>query len=114
MLMKLIKNESVIRKCSQDVEQYGKRGIRCLAVAKTDQNNDWELLGLLTFLDPPRHDTKETIHRAISYGVEVKMITGDHLLIAMETARLLELGEVIEGKKKLSFVDQCYYVVEYK
>ena len=54
---------------------------------------------MLTFLDPPRHDTKETIHRAISYGVEVKMITGDHLLIAMETARMLELGDRIRGRE---------------
>lgn len=81
-----------------DVENYGKRGIRCLAVAKTNAKNEWELLGLLTFLDPPRHDTKDTIHRAIAYGVEVKMITGDHLSIAMETARLLELGDRVAGQ----------------
>jgi magnesium-transporting ATPase (P-type) len=40
-------------------------------------------LGLLTFLDPPRHDTKETIRRAILYGVDVKMITGDWGYICM-------------------------------
>jgi magnesium-transporting ATPase (P-type) len=33
----------------------------------------------------------------MSYGVEVKMITGDHLLIAVETAKLLDLGDVILG-----------------
>jgi magnesium-transporting ATPase (P-type) len=33
----------------------------------------------------------------MSYGVEVKMITGDHLLIAVETAKLLDLGDVVLG-----------------
>jgi len=98
VLMKLIKNRDVEERCHHDVESFGKRGIRCLAVAKTNEKDEWEMLGLLTFLDPPRHDTKETIHRAMAYGVEVKMITGDHLLIAMETARMLDLGDKVEGR----------------
>lgn len=81
-----------------DVDTLGQRGIRSLAVAKTNEAGEWELLGLLTFLDPPRADTKETIHRAMAYGVEVKMITGDNLRIAMETARVLELGDSVPGR----------------
>jgi H+-transporting ATPase len=98
VIMKLCKNELAVLQCHEQVEAYGKRGIRCLAIAKTNDSGEWILMGVLTFLDPPRHDTKDTIHRAIAYGVEVKMITGDHLLIAMETARLLELGDVIPGQ----------------
>ena len=41
--------------------------------------------------------SQETIRRAIEYGVEVKMITGDHLLIAVETAKLLNLGDAVYG-----------------
>ena len=70
-----------------DLRQLGLRGIRALAIAKTDDNGLWELLGLLTFLDPPRPDTRQTIAEAYRYGVTVKMITGDHILIAKETAR---------------------------
>ena len=33
-------------------------------------------MGLLTFLDPPRPDTKDTIEKALEFGVDVKMITG--------------------------------------
>lgn len=98
VLLKLITDEKVIHKCEHDVTSFGARGIRCLAVARTDDNGEWKMLGLLTFLDPPRHDTKDTIHRAMAYGVEVKMITGDHLLIAMETARMLDLGDRVEGR----------------
>ncbi len=98
VLLKLVTDEKVKHKCEHDVTSFGARGIRCLAVARTDDNGEWKMLGLLTFLDPPRHDTKDTIHRAMAYGVEVKMITGDHLLIAMETARMLDLGDKVEGR----------------
>ncbi len=36
----------------------------------------WTMLGLLTFLDPPRPDSRHTIELARKYGVAVKMITG--------------------------------------
>lgn len=46
----------------KDVIQLGERGIRCLAVAKTDPGTGrWRILGLLTFLDPPRPDTKKVL-----------------------------------------------------
>lgn len=54
----------------------GRRGIRSLAVARTNDEGKWTMMGILTFLDPPRPDTKDTIERAMEYGVDVKMITG--------------------------------------
>jgi len=98
VLLALTKNPDVQRRCEKDVHALGSRGIRALAVAKTNDAGEWEMVGLLTFLDPPREDTKSTIHRAISFGVEVKMITGDHLLIAIETAKMLELGDRVPGR----------------
>jgi magnesium-transporting ATPase (P-type) len=53
----------------------------------------WHLAGLLTFCDPPRDDTKETITKATYYGVPVRMITGDHLLIAKKTCKDLDMGD---------------------
>jgi H+-transporting ATPase len=49
----------------------------------------WRLSGLLTFLDPPRPDTKQTLDAAMAAGVDVKMIPGDSAVIARETARAL-------------------------
>lgn len=101
VILKLVNGKDIIDKVHHDVDKLGKRGIRALAVAKTNENSEWEFLGLLTFLDPPRHDTKDTIRRAIEFGVEVKMITGDHLLIAVETARVLDLGERVPGEAQV-------------
>ncbi len=88
-----------------DVDALGKRGIRSIAVARTDEKDNWRMLGLLTFLDPPRPDTKETIDRAREYGVAVKMITGDHLLIAKETSRVLGLGTHVRPATGLPLLD---------
>ena len=70
---------------------------------------EWKMLGLITFLDPPRPDTKKTIEDARSYGVLVKMITGDHLLIAKETARVLELGNRVHDASGLPLLDPGIY-----
>ena len=81
------------------VTEYGLRGIRCMAVARTDAAAElpakdvWRFIGVLTFLDPPRFDTKQTIEEAMEMGVDVKMITGDNVLIAREVRREREKRE---------------------
>lgn len=47
----------------------------------------------------------QTILDANDYGVAVKMITGDHLLIAKETARQLEMGVNITDAATLPMLD---------
>ena len=46
----------------------------------------------MPLFDPPRHDSAETIRRALELGVSVKMITGDQLAIGKETGRRLGMG----------------------
>jgi len=99
-------SSAVASKVEDDVHNLGSRGIRSLAIAKTNDEGKWEMLGLITFLDPPRPDTKSTIEQARHYGVDVKMITGDHLLIARETARQLELGDYVLDASGLPMLDE--------
>merc|ERR1719230_2531707 len=94
------------KQVEKDVTELGKRGIRAIAVAKTDKAGVWRMMGLLTFLDPPRPDTKETVRLSRENGVAVKMITGDHLLIAMETARVLDMGDCIQSAEGLPLLDK--------
>ncbi|KAJ6711826.1 CALCIUM-TRANSPORTING ATPASE [Salix purpurea] len=59
---------------------------------KESPGGPWTFCGLLPLFDPPRHDSAETIRRALNLGVNVKMITGDQLAIAKETGRRLGMG----------------------
>jgi hypothetical protein len=62
----------VKEKVEAEVVRFGEMGIRTLAVAKMDLmdgKNEWKMIGLLTFLDPPRPDTKQTIVDANKYGM---------------------------------------------
>merc|ERR1712139_670511 len=110
ILLKLVQDhggcdKALAAKFERDVTELGQRGIRAIAVAKTDANEVWRMMGLLTFLDPPRPDTKWTVAKAKDYGVAVKMITGDHLLIAQETSRVLDMGDCIVSGAQLPLLD---------
>lgn len=71
---------------------FAKRGFRSLGVARTDGQGQWQFLGVLPLFDPPREDSKPTIATARQMGVSVKMVTGDQLAIARETAGQLGMG----------------------
>ncbi|KAH0865713.1 hypothetical protein HID58_082924 [Brassica napus] len=92
--------EDVKRKAHGVIDKFAERGLRSLAVARQEvpekkkdaSGGPWELVGLLPLFDPPRHDSAETIRRALNLGVNVKMITGDQLAIGKETGRRLGMG----------------------
>ncbi|KAH9589156.1 Cation-transporting P-type ATPase [Trypanosoma melophagium] len=106
VIIQLIYNQDEINDEVVDIiDSLASRGIRCLSVAKTDSQGRWHLCGILTFLYPPRPDTKDTIRRSKEYGVDVKMITGDHVLIAREMCRMLNLDPNILTADKLPKVD---------
>ena len=74
------------------VNEFAARGFRSLGVARADQENKWQFVGVLPLFDPPREQAKATIASARHMGVSVKMVTGDQIAIARETARQLGLG----------------------
>ncbi len=79
----------------QAVNDFAARGFRALGVARADGDGDWQFLGVLPLFDPPRDDAKATIATARQMGVTVKMVTGDALAIAKETAETVGLGSDI-------------------
>lgn len=84
---------------NQIIEDYAKKGYRALGVAKTNPQGQWQFLGIISLFDPPRVDSQLTLQSALKLGVPVKMITGDQVLIAKETARQLGLGNNILDAK---------------
>ena len=80
------------------VNDFATRGFRALGVARADGGGDWQILGVLSLFDPPREDAKSTVATARRMGVEIKMVTGDALAIACETAKTLDMGaDILDG-----------------
>ncbi|KKG10304.1 plasma-membrane proton-efflux P-type ATPase [Methanosarcina sp. 2.H.A.1B.4] len=73
------------------INDFASRGYRALGVGRTDAQGSWHFAGLIALYDPPREDSAETIRTAQSMGVNVKMITGDHIAIAKEISRQVNL-----------------------
>jgi H+-transporting ATPase len=84
------------------VGEFAARGFRALGVARAEGGQEWQLLGVLPLFDPPREDAKATIATARALGVKVKMVTGDALAIAQETATKLGMGTDILDASKLT------------
>ena len=77
------------------VNDFAARGFRSLGVARAEGTGPWQFVGVLPLFDPPRRDAKATIATALQMGVKVKMVTGDALAIAEETAKTLGMGTAI-------------------
>lgn len=84
---------------------FSKVGYKTLGVAVKINDGPFKYVGVLPMLDPPRHDTAETLRNLQNAGIEVKMITGDHLNIARETARLIGLGQNIHAGSDIRIDD---------
>ncbi|KAI5423329.1 Plasma membrane ATPase 1, variant 2 [Lathyrus oleraceus] len=100
-ILNLAQNKAEIeRKVHAMIDKFAERGLRSLGIArqevpegsKESAGGPWEFVALLPLFDPPRHDSAETIRRALDLGVSVKMITGDQLAIGKETGRRLGMG----------------------
>ena len=85
VIMALAANAAQVQaEVDEAVNEFAARGFRSLGVARTDDQDQWQFLGVLPLYDPPREDSKATIDTARKMGVSVKMVTGDQIAIAKE------------------------------
>ncbi len=84
--------QEVFDMAERAVEEFAARGFRSLGVARAEKGNGWLFVGILPLFDPPRPEAQATVRDAQAMGVKIKMITGDHIAIARETAHELGLG----------------------
>ena len=89
------------------VNEFAARGFRSLGVARADGDGGWQFLGVLPLFDPPREDAKATIATATQMGVKIKMVTGDQLAIAKETAKKLGMGTNILDASSLGDIKEA-------
>jgi len=105
VVLSLVPNKDEIEsRINEIANAFAGKGYRALGVAKTDSGGRWQYVGLLGIYDPPRGDSAETIKTAQKMGVNVKMVTGDHVAIAKEVSREVNLGTNILSAS--SFVDK--------
>jgi calcium-translocating P-type ATPase len=63
----------------------------------SDFDTGVEFLGLIGFIDPPRDEVVRAIAECRAAGIEVKMITGDHVATALAIARQLSLADNLQA-----------------
>jgi H+-transporting ATPase len=96
VILTLDPNSSAIAaKVNQVVNDFAARGFRSLGVARTNEQGQWQFMGVIPLFDPLREDSKSTVDAAKEMGLDVKMVTGDQVAIAKEIGRQLDLGKNI-------------------
>jgi len=97
------------RLLEEQTQRYASKGYRILAVARTDNKNSnddnnskrFRFVGLVILYDAPRRDSKQLIQELGELGISVKILTGDALPIAKETAKSVGLGDRITAISNL-------------
>lgn len=118
-IFKACKMDEDLKKSAQLVyEQLSLEGFRVLAIATKATGTDEEftkedefdmtIVGFVGFLDPPKADAFEVIAALKDIGVEVKIITGDNLLVTQHicTAIGLPIKGVIQSAEMDDLTDE--------
>ncbi|MGB9780227.1 plasma-membrane proton-efflux P-type ATPase [Caldanaerobacter sp.] len=79
---------------------FAEKGYRTLAVAMGESDENLKIVGLVALYDMPRPDAKKFIEELKSLGVSIKMLTGDALPIAKETASQVSIGDKITNAQE--------------
>jgi H+-transporting ATPase len=83
----------LIERYKATVTDLAEKGYRALGVGRSDDGKAWEIVGLVSLMDPPRADAKTTIAEAKALGLNVKMVTGDDVAIGDQIAAQLGIGD---------------------
>ena len=93
---------SLRNRINAQFEELSNDGFRVLAIASrqvhkkkayepVDETN-MDFQGFIAFLDPAKKSVTDTLQRINAYGVEVKIITGDNLLVSQKIAGDIKLS----------------------
>ena len=102
--------------------KLSERGLRVLAFAARDLDDaamsaamadpmaavtDLVLVALVGIMDPLRTEARDAVHVALSAGIDVRMITGDHTVTARAIADELGLGPGVITGTELQHLDDA-------
>ena len=102
-------------------EEWSSLGVRVIAVAtrpaplqerySRDDESDLTFLGFVTFLDRPKEGAAEALVDLARLGVSVKLITGDHKLVARHVASMVGMRteRVLTGEELDNLHDEALW-----
>lgn len=117
-----IDNPDVRKKSDTLFENLSREGYRVLAVAikeidkrKTYSRADetgLRVVGFIAFIDPPKADVKQILAELKEKNVAIKIVTGDHTLVASHIAREvgIEFAEILESHEIDGLTDEALRV----
>ncbi|HED05452.1 MAG TPA: plasma-membrane proton-efflux P-type ATPase, partial [Ignavibacteria bacterium] len=82
------------KKIEDKIKEFSNEGMRTLGVA-IKMGKDYEFVGIIPMFDPPREDSKEVLKEARELGLNLKMLTGDNILIAKYISNIVGIGKKI-------------------
>ncbi len=82
------------KKIEDKIKEFSNEGMRTLGVA-IKREKDYEFVGIIPMFDPPREDSKEVLKEARELGLNLKMLTGDNILIAKYISNIVGIGKKI-------------------
>ncbi|VVB94621.1 Copper-exporting P-type ATPase B [uncultured archaeon] len=104
VIFELAADKEVSSRVNEIVSGFAAKGHRSLGVAGTDSQGNWKYAGIIAIYDAPREDSASVIKAAQSMGVDVKMVTGDHIAIAKQIASQVGMGTNIAPAS--AFIDK--------
>ena len=103
---------------------YASQGLRVLAMVKKDISTSkitdevlqdkFIFVGLQAMMDPPKEEAIEAVKESIEAGINIIMITGDHVLTAFSIAKMMSIvksdaifeDSVITGNELIKLTDK--------
>src|SRR5208282_2138657 len=95
-------NDEARQRIQRIYEEQSKQGFRTLAVCyrhlgatqagfSADDEKEMVLIGLITFIDPPKESARESVQLLARSGIDRKILTGDNELVTRKTCELIGL-----------------------
>jgi Ca2+-transporting ATPase len=94
----LLLSSLVLERINSQAEEMAKEGLRVIAIAYGQKQNQMTFCGIVGLMDPLRFGVIDAVHRIQDSGAKVMMITGDAQTTALSIAKLAGIYDPVTSK----------------